>query len=798
MLKRKGIIGVGVVMSAMLGILLLGLAVSVTSPGGSLFESVSEGLGLVDEQVSSTIVIEGNEQEAKETFSDAARYVYHRASNNGCGSGGAVEQHNKEGGYAGLEGTHLGVKPPCAGSGGTFAASPSNAVGGDSGNDMEGVFSRVKFEISDEREQPLIFTKEGDTWIENNYLGASKKGLYESINNDCTGSFSTRKYFGVDSSFNFFFKSSGSFSRASIWMEDVGINENVYCQDADDIGVDAPVDGLSNEDVDVALCPGDKGYIQMNKGQEVKEGPNNKGESTEGEAYYPFIQITETGDCQAGLYEDNLEFEVTQDPKMVEDQLGLRMDGLFEYDDKVRFDFLKNGETIHQETVDVEGGVATAELTPGENGMNVGSYTVVPNILRCDDNGESCESPNVDITTGFEIENYKYYDSYNPRDGGLLGIPELFISINNEKDYSGSQPVEVNYLDSRFGVDLSYPGLQSASSSQCQLTFVDQDAVNNDHGGVFFSKGSFVQKEGSLPSRDGIPQDKTGGGPGDDSAWTVYDNFAFDGSQWEKSTGLIDSGPSRTLLVDSNEGKRFELVGDLLCAEREDFSRASWILCDESNVPEDSEFGEDYTIETNGREYLCEPDEGEWSQTGANIPDVISGVVTTDITEEMTDNPEVVEESESSITFRPAESDENDYLIWESLPEGDKSIEVTVNFEERGHLRIEARERAGVDSDIVNYLYTGVYGSSQVGFFQSSRLETLDYEYQTGEDITFRIERSGPETTWEIEEGGNTQWSETAQTGDFRRLSLGSWEYFSGNQAQSPVVTIKNVEIEDR
>lgn len=796
MLKRKGLVGVGVVMSAMLGVLVLGLAVGVTSPGGSLFESISEGLGLVDDQVSSTITVE-----EKETFSDAARYVYHRASNNGCGSGGAVEQHNNQGGYAGLEGTHLGVKPPCAGSEGTFASSTTNALGGDSGNDMEGVFSRIQFEISEDRENPIVFSKDGDTWIEQNYLAASKEGFYEKIRNECFSRTDTEEYFGTDSTYNFFFKSEGSTARANIWMEDKGIEDNVYCRGANFDWTSFTNEKFRDEDVEIALCPGDKGYIQMNKGERTGKGPNNKGEASkglnDGETYFPFVQITETGDCQAGLYEDNLEFEVTEDPRMVEDQLGLRLEGLFEYDDRVRFDFFSGGQLVHQETVEVEGGAAIAELTPGNNGMNVGSYTVVPNILRCDETGERCEQPEVDVTTSFDIENYKYYDDYNPSEGGLSGIPELFISINNEKDYSGSQPVEVNYLDDRFGLDLFYPGLQGASSLRCQLTIVDQDPVNNDHAAVLFPRGDLIQKEGSLPSREGLPQDKTGGGPGDDSAWNVYDNLVLDGSEWQKSSGLIGSGPQMTLLVDSSNGKRFELVGDLLCAEREDAEQASWLLCDESNVPEGSEFGEDYTIDTNGREWMCEPDEGEWSKTGANIPDVISGVVTTDITEEKTDNPDVVEESDSSITFRPEESDEDDYLIWESLPEGDKSIEVTVNFEERGHLRIEAQERAGVDSEIVNYLYTNVYGYDGVSFYNSG-YEDTGFDYSPGQDYTIIIEKSGSETTWSIEQGGNTEWSQSGENSDFRRLALSSWELFNGNQAQSPVVTIKNVKIEDR
>jgi len=46
----------------------------------------------------------------------------------------------------------------------------------------------------------------------------------------------------------------------------------------------------------------------MNKGRKEKEGPNNKNEANKGigngETYYPFVQITETGDCEPDIAPD--------------------------------------------------------------------------------------------------------------------------------------------------------------------------------------------------------------------------------------------------------------------------------------------------------------------------------------------------------------------------------------------------------------------------------------------------------------------------------------------------------------
>ncbi|MFB6216668.1 MAG: hypothetical protein ABEJ72_06845, partial [Candidatus Aenigmatarchaeota archaeon] len=298
-----------------------------------------EGLGLVDQKIGSKIILEDKgDTTAKQVLSDAAMYVYHRASEDGCRKGeGAPSvwyQNNKKGGYPGLRNTYLTAQPPCAG---LSSKSGFRGVEGalkEEGYDMEGVFSRVSFKIPEDREKPIVLTKGGGTWLEDNYLAASKEGFYEKITRVCraeifTAAFSDSelakiiddaytaylnnvdigteiRYFGTGSKYSFFFKPKDVGNRASVWMSDKGLTDGIYC------GLDIPDAGIftgpavkqrfEGKEVKVTLCPGDEGYIQLNKGFTSGDGPWNKveaGEDISGySSKYPFIQITKLGkDC---------------------------------------------------------------------------------------------------------------------------------------------------------------------------------------------------------------------------------------------------------------------------------------------------------------------------------------------------------------------------------------------------------------------------------------------------------------------------------------------------------------------
>jgi hypothetical protein len=97
---------------------------------------------------------------------------------------------------------------------------------------------------------------------------------------------------------------------SSILDDSNGFGDSIYCYAVSDqiLGMNlkdaeflrSPIyQTFSNEfggDVSVELCPGTRGYIQVNK-----EKPQNDGEAGENiwgwANKYPFVQITEMGEC---------------------------------------------------------------------------------------------------------------------------------------------------------------------------------------------------------------------------------------------------------------------------------------------------------------------------------------------------------------------------------------------------------------------------------------------------------------------------------------------------------------------
>ncbi len=334
--------------------------------GGPMLGQIEDGFNVLGDMTTSTTL----NVSTHEKFSDAAMYVYHRASNDGCndpeedsnakkptvpaqidpdidlsGDGGTGEA-----GYPGLQGTFLGQEPPCI------------ATDDATGADMEGKASRVQFVIDQTRGSPLQLDVGGSTWIEDNLKGARQKGLYEATAEECsqdimgeavdagtaglilgggagsaggllggvaggviggTVGFATgagaeaiagAKYVGVGSDYIIYFRGGAEDSRSNIWLgnaDSSNFNDRIYCYALTDslANMDlswgdanlqrSPLDATFEDEFGssgyVRLCPGDRGYIQMNK-----ETPRNDGEAGEkwGSAYnFPFIQVTEKGEC---------------------------------------------------------------------------------------------------------------------------------------------------------------------------------------------------------------------------------------------------------------------------------------------------------------------------------------------------------------------------------------------------------------------------------------------------------------------------------------------------------------------
>jgi hypothetical protein len=137
----------------------------------------------------------------KEQFSDLAMYVYHKASFTGCKAEDIQDKNlptvpwwNREkGGYPGLEDTWLTSTPDRYGASDT-AINDVGDIQGQSGLDMEGIFSRQEFEIAEDtqfvikNERDYSRDGEGDYkwWIEDgtideHSIAASTQGYEERV-----------------------------------------------------------------------------------------------------------------------------------------------------------------------------------------------------------------------------------------------------------------------------------------------------------------------------------------------------------------------------------------------------------------------------------------------------------------------------------------------------------------------------------------------------------------------------------------------------------------------------------------
>ena len=342
MTNRKGelsLVTLLTLISAFLIVAIIGAGILT----GALGDFIEQGAEEVRKSSDYTI-----EVDSKEKLSDLSMFVYHRASNDGCrpedestgqcqtgsASPGGVKPtvcfQNKgknteplgttEEGYPALEGTYLGAKPTCAGMASTplrgYSQSGGNVPGGrQSGYDMEGVYSREYFEITSD--QPLEFTSDpssssGSTWLENNLLAPSKKSFEESITQNCANG-----YGGSGSKFAVYFSAEVDDNRGGSWMFDrlgtAGNSEHPYCNANPNklstlTNIFDSAGGGSGFSTDLKLCPGDKGFIQMNKGL-----PTNTGEADEdtgaNSAKFGYIHITdvENPDCGTRDYSPNLE-----------------------------------------------------------------------------------------------------------------------------------------------------------------------------------------------------------------------------------------------------------------------------------------------------------------------------------------------------------------------------------------------------------------------------------------------------------------------------------------------------------
>ena len=313
---RKGALESG------LGEIILTVLVAAVISGamfGPLGAKIGEGFQEAEQFTDLTTQVTVSDSE---TLGELAQYSFWRAW--GCDK---VEGET----FPGLKSTNLTEdgQLPCAGAGGTAASSVQNLYS-NTGNDMEGKYSRVNFVVN---ETIILKTGEGfgpDDGKSASLLGVStgdrfdRAGYSDWIWTGCT-SYSSGVWRDWGNSwdsdgkgppfsfFTLFFKNGGGTERIQRYgngatiedrYESGGTNDPLYCDEYNDgpwltkpsskTGNPKDYDSTGDNYVEVKLCPGDKGYVETRKAY-----PGNTGEtsgsigSDNNDNLYGMIQITQ-------------------------------------------------------------------------------------------------------------------------------------------------------------------------------------------------------------------------------------------------------------------------------------------------------------------------------------------------------------------------------------------------------------------------------------------------------------------------------------------------------------------------
>lgn len=313
---RKGGLTIGTIAKILLVVLIL--SISMTTIMGPVLQDLLVGLNKNEDllnQVSATV-----EVEKKETLADAAIYVWDRAQE--CDE---VEKQRNNGGYIFLRDTALSIKPHCSGK----PAGPTRQApffgeeilqGG--GNDMEGVYSRVNFEVKKDftlRSLEYMGSADGnhgghkfkmitaarggiDDWLR----GCQKPNLQPSGRYDFTVFFDVNPQGRIK-------KNGGLLVGDAANQKDV--SNAPYCEEKEDFGT-IPFTNIQLKDdltpkigpiqyakeqhnkggsITVQFCEGDGGYIQVNKKEPTRD--DEVEDTWGGDDYFAFIQVTKLGSC---------------------------------------------------------------------------------------------------------------------------------------------------------------------------------------------------------------------------------------------------------------------------------------------------------------------------------------------------------------------------------------------------------------------------------------------------------------------------------------------------------------------
>ncbi|WEL23901.1 hypothetical protein [Candidatus Nanohalovita haloferacivicina] len=173
-------------------------------------------------------------------------------------------------------------------------------------------------------------------------------------------------------------------------------------------------------------------------------------------------------------------------------------------------------------------------------------------------------------------------------------------------------------------------------------------------------------------------------------------------------------------------------------------------------------------------------------------------------------NDRVLYEESGTNVFRPDDSYGDDQMVW-NLPSGQKRIEFDVYFETRGHFRIDVIDSS---NDRVTNINTDATGTDELWMYCRTCNENNDppYQhpgdtagdsygvvanYQTGEEYTIVLRKTGTNVEWEMtDSSGNVVWEHSKNmNGDFNRVELEAWESWASGTTEDAVIRINDIRI---
>jgi len=368
--------------------------------------------------------------------------------------------------------------------------------------------------------------------------------------------------------------------------------------------------------------------------------------------------------------------------------------------------------------------------------------------------------------------------------GGKVSGDTLRLELNeDEDDYPGmSRKADgraFDLVESENAGDIarfSYEG--QVPDNECSVSLKERepdDPINQEsEEWINYPSGTQIPSVGGFPARSNAvraSEDFSGS-----RAAKLYSKLSSDGLTKASIGPRTGTGD---LLVSTDQTDRFEMYGPLACG-KDGGQESRWHLCvtkgSDAAGTRDKELNTDADSET---ELKC-TESGWESQNPRN-----AGQETPDSIRELSFTPkypEVFYTEGDKARFLPAQSARADYLVWEddAIPGGAKEVKITMSFKKRGHLQIDLQQEAtGSRTEpggSTSYIQTNedgvnrdIYGLGTGGY------KDTEVDYPVNQDFTVVVERSGGETSWRLETGGDTQQLISPQdTPDFSRIVLES------------------------